>query len=109
MAFGEVGVKKRVRSVLSYQKAALWIVLTALIAGAALAVCFLTAPIPSGTAKTAPKAQAEANSFEPTLPLPEKLTKYRSGASEEPEPEEKDAPVYLNLLMSVDQQCDTAE
>ena len=109
VAFGEVGVKKRVRSVLSYQKAALWIVLTALIAGAALAICFLTAPIPSGTAKSASSARAEVTSSVQKLPLPEKLRKQHTGASEEPEPEEKEAPVYLNLLMSVDQHCDTAE
>ncbi|MBR2370755.1 MAG: hypothetical protein IKA82_01915 [Clostridia bacterium] len=44
LAFGEVGVKKRVRSVLNYKKPAFWIVLIAILACVALAVCFLTNP-----------------------------------------------------------------
>lgn len=45
LAFGEVGVKERVKNVISYKKPAFWIVLLALIAGAAVAVCFLTDPV----------------------------------------------------------------
>ncbi len=44
LAFGEVGVKERVRSVLSYQKPAFWIVILAVIACIVVAVCFLTNP-----------------------------------------------------------------
>lgn len=44
IAFGEVGVKERVRSVLSYKKPAFWIIVVALIACAVTAVCLLTNP-----------------------------------------------------------------
>lgn len=44
LAFGEVGVKERVKNVLNYKKPAFWIILVAVIAGVALAVCFLTNP-----------------------------------------------------------------
>ena len=45
LAFGEVGVKARVKSVLNYKKPAFWIIVIAVILCAALAVCFLTDPI----------------------------------------------------------------
>ena len=44
LAFGEVGVKARVKSVLHYKKPAFWIILAAVIACIAAAVCFLTNP-----------------------------------------------------------------
>jgi len=44
LAFGEVGVKDRIKSVLHYKKPALWIILTALLLCTVLAVCFLTDP-----------------------------------------------------------------
>ncbi len=45
LAFGEVGVKNRVKSVLNYKKPAFWIVAVTIVAGIAVAVCFLTNPI----------------------------------------------------------------
>lgn len=45
LAFGEVGVKERVKSVLNYKKPAFWIIVTAIVASAVLAVCFLTSPV----------------------------------------------------------------
>ncbi len=44
LAFGEVGVKARVKSVLNYKKPAFWIILTALLVVIAVAVAFLTNP-----------------------------------------------------------------
>lgn len=44
LAFGEVGVKERVRSVLNYKKPAFWIILLSVLVCAAVAVCFLTDP-----------------------------------------------------------------
>lgn len=44
LAFGETGVKARVKSVLRYKKPAFWIVGVALIACIVVAVCFLTDP-----------------------------------------------------------------
>ena len=45
LAFGEVGVKDRIRSVLHYKKPAFWVVVTAVVASLVLAVCFLTDPV----------------------------------------------------------------
>lgn len=46
LAFGEVGVKERVKNVLNYKKPAFWVVLTAVAACVLAAVCFLTDPKP---------------------------------------------------------------
>lgn len=45
LAFGEIGVKERVKSVMNYKKPAFWIVLASVILCAVIAVCFLTNPI----------------------------------------------------------------
>ena len=44
LAFGEVGVKERVKGVLNYKKPAFWIILIAVIACIVLAVCLMTDP-----------------------------------------------------------------
>ena len=44
LAFGEVGVKGRIQSVLNYKKPAFWILFAAVISCVAVAVCFLTNP-----------------------------------------------------------------
>lgn len=45
LAFGEVGIKERVKSVMHYKKPAFWIIILAVIACVAVAVCFLTNPV----------------------------------------------------------------
>ena len=45
LAFGEVGVKARVKSVLHYKKPGFWLVLLALVLCVVIAVCFLTDPL----------------------------------------------------------------
>lgn len=44
LAFGEVAVKDRVKSVLNYKKPAFWIILIAIACCILLAICFLTSP-----------------------------------------------------------------
>lgn len=44
LAFGEVGVKDRVKLVLNYKKPSFWIVLISMVACVVVAVCFLTEP-----------------------------------------------------------------
>ncbi len=44
LAFGEVNVKGRVKSVLNYKKPAFWLILAAIVICIAVAVCFLTDP-----------------------------------------------------------------
>ena len=45
LAFGEVGVKERVKSVMKYKKPAFWIIVAAIAICAVVAVCFLTDPV----------------------------------------------------------------
>lgn len=45
LAFGEVGVKSRIKSVLNYKKPAFWVILVAVIASITVGVCFLTNPV----------------------------------------------------------------
>lgn len=44
LAFGETGVKGRIKSVLSYKKPALWVIIASVIAVIAVAVGFMTSP-----------------------------------------------------------------
>lgn len=44
LAFGEVGVKERVKSVMNYKKPAFWVIILAVIACVVVVVCFLTNP-----------------------------------------------------------------
>ncbi|MBQ2903513.1 MAG: hypothetical protein IJE48_03875 [Clostridia bacterium] len=48
LAFGEVGVKQRIKSVLNYKKPAFWIIIIAVVASVAVAVCFMTTPTGAG-------------------------------------------------------------
>lgn len=48
VAFGEEGVRGRIKAVLHYKKPAFWVILVALIACVAVAVCFLTDPVSGG-------------------------------------------------------------
>ena len=60
LAFGETGVKARIRSVLNYKKPAFWLVLAAVIASVAVAVCFLTDPKREDPAQNPPAAEEAA-------------------------------------------------
>lgn len=44
LAFGEVGVKERVKSVMNYKKPTFWILILSVLACAVAAICFLTNP-----------------------------------------------------------------
>ena len=65
LAFGETGVKARIRSVLNYKKPAFWLVLAAVLVSAAVAVCFLTDPKREDPAQNPPAAE-EADAQAPT-------------------------------------------
>ncbi len=54
LAFGAVGVKGRVKSVLNYKKPAFWMILAAIISCVVIAVCFLTNPKKSNRGETDP-------------------------------------------------------
>ena len=51
LAFGEVGVKDRIKSVLSYKRPAFWIIVAALVISLVVAVCFMTDPFEYGIGK----------------------------------------------------------
>lgn len=62
LAFGEVGVKERVKAVLHYKKPAFWVLAASGVLCALVAVCFLTNPIgqaKEGTGQTASRQDAD--------------------------------------------------
>lgn len=88
LAFGEVGVKNRVKSVLNYKKPAFWIVAVTIAAGLAVAVCFLTNPKPDPDELTELQGISViggANGPTVTLVGEERyeLPEYRKGSDEE--------------------------
>ena len=60
LAFGETGVKVRIKSVLNYKKPAFWVVLAAVFVSIAVAVCFLTDPKREDPAQNPPAAEEAA-------------------------------------------------
>lgn len=44
IAFGEVGVKKRIKNALNYKKPMLWVIVAVVVVTCVIAVCFLTVP-----------------------------------------------------------------
>lgn len=62
LAFGEVGVKTRIRSVLNYKKPAFWVVVAALLICVVVAVCFLTNPVKDGKNSTGNSDSLSENS-----------------------------------------------
>lgn len=48
LAFGETGVKERIRAVASYKKPAFWSILAGIVLGTVIGVCFLTSPETAG-------------------------------------------------------------
>lgn len=80
IAFGEVGVKQRVRSVLHYRKPTFWILLLAVLLSVATAVCFLTNPKedPAVSESELPGVSLEIVSLEPTAPQPNLILKWNN-------------------------------
>ena len=69
LAFGEVGVKARIKAVLNYKKPAFWIILLAVVVCAVVAICFLTRPGPIEVPE--PTEEAVTPTPEPTMkPFP---------------------------------------
>ena len=58
LAFGETGVKERVKSVMNYKKPTLWVMLLALALCVVLAGCFLTDPKDTNSDRTAATASS---------------------------------------------------
>jgi len=69
LAFGEVGVKERVKNVLKYKRPAFWIILTAVAACIVVALCFLTDPITPANAEI-PETYPAGNQPPQSVPGP---------------------------------------
>lgn len=78
LAFGEVGVKERIKGVMSYKKPAFWIIILSVIACVAAAVCFLTSPAdrPTEYKGIGYILKVEVNHYEGTTQLPAKTEKF---------------------------------
>ena len=84
LAFGEVGVKERMKSVMNYKKPAFWIIILSVIACVIVAVCFLTNPkqdsftirivVPAGSTEEIVYQEDFAYSDEEISPLGNKIT-----------------------------------
>ena len=70
LAFGEVGVKERVKSVLKYKKPAFWIIVVAIVASIVAAGCFLTDPMDKNSDDTIQQTDSSdaTENTEPTTP-----------------------------------------
>lgn len=64
LAFGEVGIKDRVKSVLKYKKPTFWMILAAVLLSVVVAVCFMTSPKPEADAA---KREEPATQTEPEV------------------------------------------
>ncbi len=80
LAFGEVGVETRIKSVLNYKKPGFWIIVIGAIACVAVAVCFLSDP--PGTSGE----QAGIEGSDGPVEIPEGLAKYEFKDSVDPLP-----------------------
>ena len=81
VAFGETGVKGRIRSVLSYKKPALWIIVGAVVLSAALAAVLLADPKKTGAPKSVEEAAGryildETDGYPPRQPT---VNLYKDG------------------------------
>ncbi len=79
VAFGETGVKMRIKNVLNYKKPAFWIIIVSLAVCAVLAVCFLTNPKKDEPSGEAPGDATENVIVEQSTTFDEERVYYYSG------------------------------
>ncbi len=99
LAFGELGVKQRIKRVMTHKKPAFWVVSASLLALVVVAVCFLTTP------KTPKPGAVDIN-----LPLPENTSWFllsKNPAYDTLPPQAVDIP-WLNQFGIVFQDADAA-
>lgn len=83
VAFGETGVKTRIKSVLHYKKPAFWVLLIAILACVAVGVFFLTDPAEEESGESSVESSEESREESISEPSEEE-----SSATESSEPEE---------------------
>ena len=79
VAFGETGVKMRIKNVLNYKKPAFWIIIASLVACVVLAVCFLTNPKKPEVSTDVPTAEDDGASDDQATIFDEERIYYYSG------------------------------
>jgi len=84
VAFGEVGVKERVKSIMDYKKPGLWINILAVVFCALVAVCYLTNPVKAAETVEPDSSSLEIRPEEATNP-PLASDDEKSGKQEETE------------------------
>ena len=85
LAFGEVGVKQRVKSVLNYKKPAFWIVPVAVLLCVGLCMCLMTDPISAAEKAPADGSPEPTAQDEPSMDIPsEKTTAEEPTAAQTP-------------------------
>ncbi|MBQ6551105.1 MAG: hypothetical protein IJL78_06840 [Lachnospiraceae bacterium] len=101
VAFGEVGVKERVKNIISYKKPGFWIMLLAAVSCIIVSACFMTDPRTSGSAGNNPELSG------PTAATPDRESEAPDQVSEptadliEPESESVDGFFDENDISSV--------
>ncbi len=69
IAFGEVGIKERVKNTVNFKKVKLAVLIISAIACVAVAVCFMTTPVKAQEEKTEPKLEETTPVVETTEPV----------------------------------------
>ncbi len=65
LAFGEIGVKERVKSIMNYKKPTIWIIVLSIIVCVVVAICFLSNPIKDADASI----EAETFTYNEEMPI----------------------------------------
>ena len=105
LAFGEIGVKERVKSVMNYKKPTFWIILLVVIACIALVVCFLTDPVDS---KTEEPADTIVSNTENTPDSADTTLEESSQPTVPSEPEQPTEQDVLKGALSAAEEADTS-
>ena len=103
LAFGEVGVKTRIKGVMHYKKPGFWIVTLAVLAAIVVAVCFLTSPAaektPEITLPPAENAETVQPQEQPEAPVvEEEIEETQETQETEPESDPLEAAVTAAII-----------
>ncbi len=93
LAFGEVGVKERIKAVLNYKKPAFWTVVAAIAVCIIVAICFLTNPKEQDKPNETPSQETDASEYDKSItePLEETDDSRHNEPIAEPSEETDDA------------------